>query len=139
MKEFAFEPALLVLEIGKVYVNLGHVDDFCAAISRDGRSYSGQLFPRAQSVLGKLIFSLFICLNQLFIFSPARVGGGDLLPDLQTVAQKVAQHAVRQSCEDELLAEAPDEFLDPITAAIMMDPVILPSTGVSIDRPVIAR
>lgn len=69
----------------------------------------------------------------------ARVGGADLLPDLQTVAQKVAQHAVRQSCEDELLAEAPDEFLDPITASIMMDPVILPASGVSIDRPVIAR
>jgi ubiquitin conjugation factor E4 B len=62
-----------------------------------------------------------------------------LLPDLQTVAQKVAQHAIRQGCEDELLAEAPDEFLDPITASIMMDPVILPASGVSIDRPVIAR
>lgn len=62
-----------------------------------------------------------------------------MLPDLQIVAQKVAQHAIRQGCEEELLSEAPDEFLDPITASIMMDPVILPASGVSIDRPVIAR
>ncbi|XP_059482914.1 ubiquitin conjugation factor E4 A [Neocloeon triangulifer] len=120
MKECAFEPGNLVIDISKIYINLGDSEEFCAAVSRDGRSYSGQLFPRAQNVL-------------------SRVGGGDLLSDLHNIAQKVAKHAVQQSIEDELLAEAPDEFLDPITAAIMIDPVILPSSGVSIDRAVIAR
>jgi hypothetical protein len=76
---------------------------------------------------------------KIFHSIAARVGGGSLISDMQGVAQRVAQHAERQSCEDELLAEAPDEFLDPITAVLMSDPVILPSSQVSIDRPTIAR
>ncbi|XP_065347962.1 ubiquitin conjugation factor E4 A [Cloeon dipterum] len=120
MKECGFEPGNLVIEISKIYINLHHSEEFCAAISRDGRSYNSDLFPRAEHIL-------------------SRVGAGNLLSDIQLIAQKVAKHAIQQSCDDELLAGAPDEFLDPITAALMIDPVILPSSGVSIDRSVIAR
>ena len=41
--------------------------------------------------------------------------------------------------EEELLADAPDEFLDPITSTIMEDPVTLPTSGNVVDRAVIAR
>lgn len=59
MKEYSFEPAALVVEIAKIYTNLGDDEGFCAAISRDGRSYSDQLFLRAQGVLGKTEFIYF--------------------------------------------------------------------------------
>ena len=38
-----------------------------------------------------------------------------------------------------MATEPPDEFLDPITAAIMMDPVILPDSQVTVDRTTIER
>lgn len=46
---------------------------------------------------------------------------------------------VRQAAEEELYADAPDEFLDPIMGTLMKDPVILPSSKNIVDRAVIAR
>lgn len=39
----------------------------------------------------------------------------------------------------EALTDAPDEFLDPIMSTLMLDPVILPSSKVTVDRTTIAR
>lgn len=50
--EYKFEPAKIVRKICAIYVHLGSSDKFCAAVSRDGRSYSPQLFEQAASVLG---------------------------------------------------------------------------------------
>ncbi|KAF9608288.1 hypothetical protein IFM89_008573 [Coptis chinensis] len=40
---------------------------------------------------------------------------------------------------EEALGEIPDEFLDPIQFTLTKDPVILPSSNVTVDRPVIQR
>ena len=53
-----------------------------------------------------------------------------------TRAEKMA--ATIETTEEEL-GEVPDEFLDPITCALMEDPVILPTSGQTVDRIVIAR
>jgi ubiquitin conjugation factor E4 A len=58
MKEFEFDPAKIVLGICHIYTQLGASNDFCAAVSRDGRSYSPQLFARAEVVLGNNKFSV---------------------------------------------------------------------------------
>jgi hypothetical protein len=71
--------------------------------------------------------------------SPARIGGGALIADVQAVALKVAQMASQQQTEEEVLAEAPDDFLDPIMSTLMTDPVILPSSHTTVDRSTIAR
>lgn len=47
--------------------------------------------------------------------------------------------ATRQKEEEDNLAEAPEEFLDPILGTIMKDPVKLPSSGMIVDRGTIAR
>lgn len=52
MKEYEFEPASTVLDICRMYVELGSNERFCAAVSDDGRSYSPQLFTLAEAVLG---------------------------------------------------------------------------------------
>ena len=42
--------------------------------------------------------------------------------------------------EDDLLFEdAPDEFMDPIMGCVMKDPVILPSSNITVDRSTISR
>ena len=47
--------------------------------------------------------------------------------------------AYRQASDEDLIAIAPDEFIDPIMSCIMMNPVILPSSKVTVDRSTIAR
>ena len=41
--------------------------------------------------------------------------------------------------EEQLFADAPDEFIDPLTFTLMDDPVTLPTSGIIMDRATIAR
>lgn len=118
--EYSFDPAATVLNICRIYVNLKESDSFCLAVSQDGRSYSPKLFVLAEDVL-------------------VRIKGGMLVSDLREVAGKVAEKAAAYKINEEVLAEAPDHFLDPIMLTIMTDPVILPSSKQTVDRSTIAR
>ncbi|CAG9561890.1 unnamed protein product [Danaus chrysippus] len=120
MKDYEFEPANTVLDICRMYVQLGSNERFCAAVSDDGRSYSPQLFKLAEDVL-------------------VRIGGGGLITSLQEVAARVSTLAEQRQRDEEILANAPEEFLDPIMSTIMRDPVILPSSRTTVDRTTIAR
>lgn len=70
---------------------------------------------------------------------PVRIGGGMYITDLQDVAAKVQKLADLQKEEEEMLADIPDEFLDPIMSTLMADPVQLPSSRQIVDRSTIAR
>lgn len=120
MKEYEFDPASTVLDICRMYVELGTNERFCAAVSDDGRSYSPHLFTLAEAVL-------------------VRIGGGCLVGSLQEVASRVSLIAEQKQRDEEILANAPDEFLDPIMSTLMRDPVILPSSRTTVDRTTIAR
>ena len=79
-----FRPRELVRHICAVYANLGGKDEFCKAVSQDGRSFSDELFPRAVAVLRRINSSelvpamesinnkasvcvcLYVCLNWSF-------------------------------------------------------------------------
>lgn len=118
--EYKFEPGTIVRKICSIYVHLGSSDVFCAAVSRDGRSYSPQLFEQAANVL-------------------VRIRGQELLQDLNTLSKRVAELASQQMTDEEILAEAPDDYLDPIMSTLMTDPVVLPSSRKTVDRSTIAR
>lgn len=62
-----------------------------------------------------------------------------ILGDLDQFAKNVEAAASHKKEEDEILIDAPDEFLDPIMSTLMTDPVILPSSRITIDRQTIAR
>ncbi|XP_034174785.1 ubiquitination factor E4A isoform X1 [Osmia lignaria lignaria] len=119
-KEYAFNPANLVLNICEIYINLSQNKSFTLAVSQDGRSYSPELFKLADKVL-------------------VHIGGVGMLGDLDQFANNVEAAANDKKEEDEILIDAPDEFLDPIMSTLMIDPVILPSSGITIDRQTIAR
>lgn len=119
-RDYEFEPAALVSHICEIYCHLGSAEAFCSAVSLDGRSYSPQLFVQAEDVL-------------------SRIGRFSLIGDLQEVARRVALTASQQESDEELIAMAPEEFLDPIMSSIMMNPVILPSSKIVVDRATIAR
>ncbi|KAK2589180.1 hypothetical protein KPH14_001996 [Odynerus spinipes] len=119
-KEYAFNPANLVLNICEIYVNLSESESFTLAVSQDGRSYSPDLFKLADNVL-------------------VRIGGVGILGDLNQFAKNVEKAANQKKEEDEILTDAPEEFFDPIMSTLMVDPVILPSSRITIDRQTIAR
>ncbi|KAK1118533.1 hypothetical protein K0M31_014842 [Melipona bicolor] len=119
-KEYAFNPANLVLNICEIYINLSQNESFTLAVSQDGRSYSSELFKLADNVL-------------------VRIGGVSILGDLDQFAKNVEAAASHKKEEDEILIDAPDEFLDPIMSTLMTDPVVLPSSRITIDRQTIAR
>uniref|UniRef100_A0A8C9YUE2 Ubiquitin conjugation factor E4 A n=1 Tax=Sander lucioperca TaxID=283035 RepID=A0A8C9YUE2_SANLU len=119
--EFDFKPQQLVSDICTIYLNLGYVENFCATVPKDGRSYSPTLFSQTVRVLKK-------------INKP-----GDMIVAFELIADKIKSHADRQQQEEETYADAPDEFLDPIMSTLMLDPVLLPSSNVTVDRSTIAR
>nr|XP_040039691.1 ubiquitin conjugation factor E4 A [Gasterosteus aculeatus aculeatus] len=119
--EFDFKPQQLVSDICTIFLNLGDEENFCARVPKDGRSYSPTLFSQTVRVLKK-------------INKP-----GDMILAFGLLADKIKSHADRQLQDEETYADAPDEFLDPIMSTLMLDPVLLPSSNVTVDRSTIAR
>ncbi|XP_066565198.1 ubiquitin conjugation factor E4 A isoform X1 [Amia ocellicauda] len=119
--EFDFKPQQLVSDICTIYLNLGDEENFCATVPKDGRSYSPTLFAQTVRVLKK-------------INKP-----GNMIVAFSMLADKIKSLADRQQQEEETYADAPDDFLDPIMSTLMVDPVLLPSSHVTVDRSTIAR
>uniref|UniRef100_A0A8C1CGS2 Ubiquitin conjugation factor E4 A n=2 Tax=Cyprinus carpio TaxID=7962 RepID=A0A8C1CGS2_CYPCA len=119
--EFDFKPQQLVSDICTIYLNLGDEENFCATVPKDGRSYSPTLFCQTVRVLKK-------------INKP-----GVMIVLFSLLADKIKSLADRHQREEETYSDAPDEFLDPIMSTLMLDPVLLPSSNVTVDRTTIAR
>lgn len=110
------------------------------AVSQDGRSYSHQLFEQAERVLGKhLIFCHFTIKIAIYPYFLVKIGGGQLIGEIQEFAAKVLRLEQLEKVNQEALTDAPDDYLDPIMSTLMLDPVILPSSKVTVDRTTIAR
>ncbi|XVF60625.1 hypothetical protein PTKIN_Ptkin08bG0063200 [Pterospermum kingtungense] len=123
-EKYEFRPKELLKQIVRIYVHLARGDSeniFPAAISSDGRSYNDQLFSAAADVL-------------------RRIGeGGRIIQDFIELGSKAKAAASEAMDTEAVLGDIPDEFLDPIQYTLMKDPVILPSSRITVDRPVIQR
>jgi len=115
-----FKPKELVSGICKIYNNLGGVEVFCRAISQDGRSYNEEMFPNTINVLKK-------------------IGSHSQINGILLISEKAKEFTKEGTNEEEMFEGAPDCFFDPITSCVMHDPVILPSSKVTVDRTTIAR
>ncbi|CAO2820573.1 unnamed protein product [Amaranthus hypochondriacus] len=123
-EKYEFRPKHLLKQIVNIYVHLARGDKesvFPAAISRDGRSYNEQLFGAAADVL-------------------FRIGeDGRIVQEFVALGAKAKAAAAEAMDAENALGDIPDEFLDPIQYTLMKDPVILPSSKVTVDRSVILR
>ncbi|KAK2987861.1 hypothetical protein RJ640_025628 [Escallonia rubra] len=123
-EKYEFRPKQLLKQIVNIYVHLARGDKeniFPAAITKDGRSYNEQLFSAAADVLN-------------------RIGeDGRIIQEFMELGTKARDAASEAMDTEAALGEIPDEFLDPIQYTLMMDPVILPSSRMTVDRPVIQR
>ncbi|KAJ1545606.1 hypothetical protein HK405_007809 [Cladochytrium tenue] len=116
-EKFGFNPKKLLSEIIDIYLHLSHRNEFVEAVARDGRSYSKEIFGRAVDIATKFALK-----------APQEI------QMLQDFVQKVESHLAQAVEEEEDLGDVPDEFLDPLLATIMQDPVVLPTSNVTIDR-----
>ena len=57
-----------------------------------------------------------------------------MISDIIELGEKVRKVEEKQKENDEALVNPPDEFLDPILSILMRDPVILPSSRVTVDK-----
>ncbi|MCL7039432.1 hypothetical protein MKW94_027681 [Papaver nudicaule] len=125
MDKYGFNPKELLKKIVSIYVHIARDDKentFAAAIGNDGRSYNDKLF---KGVLGIRKIEEIVDFMKLQEFA--------------NLHAKVKFAASEAMDEEEVLGEIPDEFLDPIQYTLMRDPVVLPSSKVTVDRSVIER
>ncbi|GAA5817498.1 hypothetical protein MFLAVUS_011046 [Mucor flavus] len=115
-EKYHFEPRKLLSEIIDVYLNLNS-EKFVEAVARDGRSYKKEYFSKAASILQK-----------------HGLKQADDIHALEKFVNRVEIAIQSGADEEEELGEVPDEFLDPIFFTLMEDPVLLPTSGVIVDR-----
>ncbi|KAI9048700.1 hypothetical protein LZ554_007531 [Drepanopeziza brunnea f. sp. 'monogermtubi'] len=120
-KKYQFDPKTLLAEFTDIYLNLGSSENFYNAVARDGRSYKPANFDSATRILTR--FSL--------------KSGEDIAKWEHLKKQfKIAKEIDDQEEED--LADAPEEFMDPLLASLMTDPVQLPMSKMILDRSTIS-
>jgi ubiquitin conjugation factor E4 B len=115
--KYHFNPRTLLAEFIDIYLNLGRSPRFIDAVAKDGRSYKPANFDNALRILER--FSLK---------SKGELAAWQALIDKFKVAKELDEQA------EEDLGEIPDEYLDPLMATLMEDPVILPTSRQTVDR-----
>ncbi|CDO55114.1 similar to Saccharomyces cerevisiae YDL190C UFD2 Ubiquitin chain assembly factor (E4) that cooperates with a ubiquitin-activating enzyme (E1) [Geotrichum candidum] len=115
-EKYGFKPKDLLISIVRVYLNLSEQEEFPVAVAKDGRSFKIEIFDRACNILGKRSLMSAQDIDKLAKF-----------------AAKAESIRAREEEEDEEMGDIPDEFLDPLMYTLMKEPVILPSSKVTID------
>jgi ubiquitin conjugation factor E4 B len=116
-KKYQFHPKTLLSEFVDIYLNLSVSESFIEAVARDGRSYKPANFDAATRIL-----------TRHSLKSSEDIAKFESLKERFRVAKELEDQ------QDEDLGDAPDEFLDPIMATLMLDPVILPTSRQTVDR-----
>ena len=65
--------------------------------------------------------------------------GGKSMENFESLSKKVETAARNVEDDEALTADAPEEYLDPITYTFMTDPVLLPTSNTVVDRSSIAQ
>jgi len=122
-EEYEFHPKKLLTFLAEMYVALAREDrdKVVHIVGEDGRNYKPQTFRKAIKILAR----------ENFIPAAA-------LDDFRAFVDYLIQSASAQQAAMDAI-EIPDEYLDPIMAEIMSDPVLLPTSKNIMDRKVIER
>jgi ubiquitin conjugation factor E4 B len=118
-EKYGFKPRVMLKEFIQTFISLADMPEFVHACARDSRSFNRGSFEHAIRILSH-------DLNESETAS--------ILAFLSAVEKRVVEDEV----DDEIYGDVPDEFLDPLMATVMLDPVRLPS-GVVVDRVTIVQ
>jgi ubiquitin conjugation factor E4 B len=117
LEKYQFRPRAFLSEFVDIYLNLGVSERFVEAVARDGRSYKPENFESASRVL-----------KRWGLKSPEDLQAWEVLKDRFKAAKEIEDQA------DEDMGEIPDDYIDPILATLMLDPVMLPISKQIVDR-----
>lgn len=123
-QQYKFTPLLLLSDIMSVYLNLKDKPAFHLAVARDGRSYKYGTLKHATEIMAK---------------SGAGQKSPEELKQFLKLADDIETTKLSEEAEEDWLGEIPEEFLDPLLATLMEDPVILPISKTVIDRSTIRQ
>lgn len=101
-----------------MYTNMGDLKEFHANVVSDERSYSNETFTKASKILSRGGFGV----------------DGEVQKKFEVLTQALSKAKGEAEQEEIDIDDAPDEFLDPVMATLMEDPVLLPSSGTIVDR-----
>lgn len=121
-EQLGFRPMSLLNDLMSIYLNLCQKTSFQLAVARDGRSYKPENFANANRIMSRNASK-----------SPQE------LQAWMGFANAVA--TIKQTDEEEDIPEEdiPEQFMDPLMATLMEDPVILPISKQKIDRSTIRQ
>ena len=117
LQEYNFNPRALLSEIVDVYLNLMNKGNFIMAVARDGRSYKPVNFAAATTILKRYTLK-----------------APEELIRWETLKRKFEKAKEEDEAAEANLGEIPDDFLDPLMATLMEDPVLLPTSKNIVDR-----
>ncbi|EER16864.1 ubiquitination factor e4, putative [Perkinsus marinus ATCC 50983] len=122
--EYNFDPKDLLRKLAEMYVYLargGGMEKISRIVADDQRYYSPQTFNKAVTILRR---------ERLLV--------GDEFNEFEAFVKHLNETAAkREEAMDSV--EIPDNYLDPIMAEVMIDPVKLPGSGQIMDRRHIVR
>nr|XP_023019467.1 ubiquitin conjugation factor E4 B [Leptinotarsa decemlineata] len=118
--KYGWEPRRLLSQLVDIYLHLD-CDKFAEALAGDERSFRKQLFEDASARLERISIKTPVQLEQF-----------------KALFLKAFQIVENNQKSEDWLADAPDEFKDPLMDTLMTDPVLLPS-GQIMERSVIMR
>lgn len=118
--KYGWEPRRLLSQLVDIYLHLD-CDKFAEALAGDERSFRKELFEDAAARLERISIKTATQIEQF-----------------RALAVKAFHILENNQKADDWLADAPDEFKDPLMDTLMSDPVLLPS-GQIMDRSVIMR
>lgn len=92
-QEYKWDPKGLLSDLLSIFIHLSDMEEFHAALAREGRSYKPELFERADLIARRRALK-----------------AEDELQTLKQLVEKV-ETLKREEAEEEEMGEAPDEFL----------------------------
>ena len=110
-EKYGFDPRDVLARVGRVAAQVasGGAESFAAALAESGY-YQPDLLPKTAATLRRI-----------------RGLADDQLAALDDLAAKAAAAKDLGALDDGIEDDAPEEYLDPLTCALMLDPVKLPS------------
>ena len=122
-ESYNFRPREMLLEISATLVHFARHAKFHGAVAENG------YFVQNAGLLPKSLATL----QRLRVLSDAQ------LAEYEALCAAVEAAASALTTNDAALADAPDEFLDPLLCTVMEDPVLLPTSGNVMDRSTITQ
>ncbi|CAG5104449.1 Oidioi.mRNA.OKI2018_I69.chr1.g1259.t1.cds [Oikopleura dioica] len=113
-QKYNWKPEQMLFLLAELYLNLQSAS-FIDFVAKEERSYSPELFTEAVQTMTK-----------------------NASPNGKSLPKVALRHSELQEDEEDF-EDAPDEYLDPIMGTLMDDPVLLPLSGMVMDRGNIMR